>query len=36
MNSKEGVLCTIELEKADRGPMDFAANEGTLNKIIDT
>ena len=33
MNSKERVLCTIELEKADRVPMDFAANEGTLNKI---
>lgn len=33
MNSKERVLCTIELEKADKVPMDFAANEGTLNKI---
>jgi len=33
MNSKERVLSTIELEKADRVPMDFAANEGTLNKI---
>jgi len=33
MNSKERVFCTIELEKADRVPMDFAANEGTLNNI---
>jgi len=33
MNSKERGSSTIELEKADNGPMDFAANEGTLNKI---
>jgi uroporphyrinogen decarboxylase len=33
MNSKERVLSAINLEVPDRVPMDFSANEGTLNKI---
>jgi len=33
MNSKERVLCAINLGVPDRVPMDFSANQGTLDRL---